>query len=445
MPTDIVVRKGLNLKLTGEAVLETEGPKKSSDYSVYPSDFHGIYPKLLVKENDPVKAGDILFYDKNSEKVKFASPVSGKIHEIVRGERRRVLEIKIKSDGKNSYRKLSKVSNSDPTKIVDFLLDSGLWSFVKQRPYDIIADPGSNPKEIYISGFDSAPLSADYDYVTAEEKKNITTAIDYLCKLTDGSVNVSLRKESKSFLRELSNINICNVRGPHPSGNLSTIINKTSPINKGDVVWTLNLPDLVIIGNAILNGKYNAERIIAISGSSVESPKYFKTKIGSSISSFLKIKHENSRIISGNILSGTKLGSSGHLRHYDNEITVIPEGDDYDLFGWAKPIFDKFSFSRALTFSWLFPNKKYDLNTNTNGEHRAFVVTGSFEQIFPLDIYPMQILKACMYQDLDEMEALGMYEVSPDDFALTEFICVSKQPHQDIIRKGLDLMKKEIG
>ena len=168
MPTDIVVRKGLNLKLTGEAVLETEGPKKSSDYSVYPSDFHGIYPKLLVNENDLVKAGDILFYDKNSEKVKFASPVSGKIHEIVRGERRRVLEIKIKSDGKNSYRKLSKVSNSDPTKIVDFLLDSGLWSFVKQRPYDIIADPGSNPKEIYSSGFDSAPLSADYDYVTAE-------------------------------------------------------------------------------------------------------------------------------------------------------------------------------------------------------------------------------------------------------------------------------------
>jgi Na+-transporting NADH:ubiquinone oxidoreductase subunit A len=325
------------------------------------------------------------------------------------------------------------------------LLDSGLWSFVKQRPYDIIADPGSIPKEIYISGFDSAPLSADYDYVTAEEKKNITTAIDYLCKLTDGSVNVSLRKESKSFLRELSNINICNVSGPHPSGNLSTIINKISPINKGDVIWTLNLPDLVIIGNAILNGKYNAERIIAISGSSVESPKYFKTKIGSSISSFLKIKHENSRIISGNILSGTKLGPSGHLRHYDNEITVIPEGDDYDLFGWAKPIFDKFSFSRALTFSWLFPNKKYDLNTNTNGEHRAFVVTGSFEQVFPLDIYPMQILKACMYQDLDEMEALGMYEVSPDDFALTEFICVSKQPHQDIIRKGLDLMKKEIG
>jgi len=445
MSVDIVVKKGLNLKLKGEALLDTEIAEKALKFSVYPSDFHGIYPKLIIKENDIVKAGDIIFYDKNSENVKFVSPISGKISEIVRGDRRKVHEIKIKSDGKNSFRKLSKVSNSDPAKIIDFMLDSGLWSFFKQRPYDIIADPSSNPKEIYISGFDSAPLSADYDYVTAEEKINITTAIDYLCKLTDGSVNVSLRKESKSFLRALNNINICNVSGPHPSGNLSTIINKISPINKGDVVWTLNLPDLIIIGDAILNQKYNAERIIAISGSSIESPKYFKTKIGSCISSFLKIKHENSRIISGNILSGTKLDLSGHLRHYDNEITVIPEGNDYDLFGWAKPIFDKFSFSRALTFSWLFPNKKYDLNTNTNGEHRAFVVTGSFEQIFPLNIYPMQILKACMYQDLDEMEALGMYEVSPDDFALTEFICVSKQPHQDIIRKGLDLMKKEIG
>jgi len=194
-----------------------------------------------------------------------------------------------------------------------------------------------------------------------------------------------------------------------------------------------------------LNGKFVAERTIALVGSSVLEPKYIKTIIGSDISSFLKLKHDNSRIISGNVLTGTKLDSKGNLRYYSNEITAIPEGDDYDLFGWAKPIFNKFSLSRALTFSWLFPDKKYDLNTNTNGEHRAFVVTGSFEEVFPLDIYPMQILKACMYEDLDEMEALGMYEISPDDFALTEFICVSKQPHQNIIRKGLDLMKKEIG
>ena len=445
MSTDIVVRKGFNLKLVGEALRETETPKETQDFSVYPSDFHGVFPKLIVKENDFVRAGDIIFYDKNSEKVKFVSPVSGKIDKIVRGERRKVLEISIKSDNKSSYRQLDKISDNSATKIIDFLLDSGLWSFIKQRPYDIIADPNSLPKEIFISAFDSSPLSADYDFITADYKKNILTAIDYLRKLTSGSINISLRKESESFLRELDFVKIHNVTGPHPSGNLSTVINKISPINKGDIIWTLNLPDLSIIGNAILNRQYKAERIIAIVGSSVKKPRYVKTIIGSNVSSLLDLKDNNSRIISGNILTGTKVSKSGHLRHYNNEITVIPEGDDYDLFGWAKPIFNKFSFSRALTFSWLFPNKEYDLNTNTNGEHRAFVVTGSFEEVFPLDIYPMQILKACMYEDLDEMEALGMYEVSPEDFALTEFICVSKQPHQDIIRKGLDLMIKEIG
>ena len=445
MSTDIVVRKGFNLKLVGEALREIETPKETQDFSLYPSDFHGVFPKLIVKENDVVKAGDIIFYDKNSEKVKFVSPVSGKIDKIVRGERRKVLEISIKSDNKSSYRQLDKISDTSATKIIDFLLDSGLWSFIKQRPYDIIADPNCLPKEIFISAFDSSPLSADYDFITADYKKNILTAIEYLRKLTSGSINISLRKESESFLRELDFVKIYNVTGPHPSGNLSTVINKTSPINKGDIIWTLNLPDLSIIGNAILNRQYKAERIIAVVGSSVKKPRYVKTIIGSNISSLLDLKDNNSRIISGNILTGTKVGKSGHLRHYNNEITVIPEGDDYDLFGWAKPIFNKFSFSRALTFSWLFPNKEYDLNTNTNGEHRAFVVTGSFEEVFPLDIYPMQILKACMYEDLDEMEALGMYEVSPEDFALTEFICVSKQPHQDIIRKGLDLMIKEIG
>ena len=243
----------------------------------------------------------------------------------------------------------------------------------------------------------------------------------------------------------MSDVFIHNVSGPHRSGNLSTIINKVCPINKGDIIWTLNLPDLIIIGRALLEGKFLAERLIALAGSSVSKPKYVKTLIGSNISSFLKLNEKNSRVISGNVLTGTKLGSIAHLRYYSNEVTAIPEGDDYDLFGWAKPMFDKFSVSRALTFSWLFPEKKYDLNKNTNGEHRAFFVTGSFEEVFPLDIYPMQILKACMYKDLDEMEALGMYEVSPEDFALTEFICVSKQPQQNIIREGLDLMKKEIG
>jgi Na+-transporting NADH:ubiquinone oxidoreductase subunit A len=386
-----------------------------------------------------------LFYDKNSERVKFVSPVSGKIKEIVRGERRKVLEIKIEPDKNISYKKIEKLKSEESAVIIDFLVENGLWPFVKQRPYDVIANPNSNPKEIFISGFDSSPLSADFDFITKDEKESISKAISILSKLCSKPINISLRKESQSFLRELNDVIIHNVSGPHPSGNLSTIINKVCPINKGDIIWTLNLPDLIIIGKALLEGKFLAERLIALAGSSVTKPKYIKTLIGSNISSFLKLNENNSRVISGNVLTGTKLGSVAHLRYYSNEITAIPEGDDYDLFGWAKPMFDKFSVSRALTFSWLSPNKKYDLNTNTNGEHRAFVVTGSFEEVFPLDIYPMQILKACMYKDLDEMEALGMYEVSPEDFALTEFICVSKQPHQNIIREGLDLMKKEIG
>tara|TARA_B100000482_G_scaffold104712_1_gene75550 strand:+ start:81 stop:1418 length:1338 start_codon:yes stop_codon:yes gene_type:complete len=445
MSKDIVVKKGLDLRLVGKPSLEIEEAKFSKDFSIYPTDFHGVFPKLLVKQNDLVKSGDALFFDKNSEKVKFVSPVSGKIKEIVRGERRKVLEIKIEADKNISYKKITKLKSEEPTYIIDFLLENGLWPFFKQRPYDVIADPNSNPKEIFVSGFDSSPLSADYDFTTKDNKQTISKAITILSKLTNGSINISLRKESDSFLRGLSDVVIHNVSGPHPSGNLSTIINKVSPISKGDVIWTLNLPDLSIIGKALLEGKFSAERIIALAGSSVSNPKYIKTLIGSNISSFIKLKENNSRIISGNVLTGVKLESSAHVRYYSNEITAIPEGNDYDLFGWAKPMFDKFSVSRALTFSWLFPNKKYDLNTNTNGEHRAFVVTGSFEEVFPLDIYPMQILKACMYKDLDEMEALGMYEVSPEDFALTEFICVSKQPHQNIIREGLDLMKKEIG
>ena len=445
MSKDIVVKKGLDLRLIGAPSLEIEDAKFSKNYSVFPTDFHGVYPKLLVRENDYVKAGDDLFSDKNSERVKFVSPVSGKIKEIVRGERRKVLEIKIQPDKYITYKKIEKLKSEEPGIIIDFLLENGLWPFIKQRPYDVIADPNSNPKEIFISGFDSSPLSSDFDFVTKDEKESICKAVSVLSKLSNSPINISLKKESESFLRGLNGVTIHNVSGPHPSGNLSTIINRVSPINKGDIYWTLNLPDLSIIGKAIIEGKFLAERLIALSGSSVLNPKYVKTLIGSKIDSFLKLKDKNSRIISGNVLTGIKLESDAHLRYYSNEVTAIPEGDDYDLFGWAKPMFDKFSISRALTFSWLFPEKKYDLNTNTNGEHRAFVVTGSFEEVFPLDIYPMQILKACMYKDLDEMEALGMYEVSPEDFALTEFICVSKQPHQDIIREGLDLMKKEIG
>ncbi len=260
---------------------------------------------------------------------------------------------------------------------------------------------------------------------------------------------LALEKDEYSIFNGLDGIDLHKVSGPHPSGNVGTLINKIDPVNKGEVVWTVNPQDLVIIGEFLLTGKFNAERIVALVGSSVKKPRYFETKLGAEVATMIYDKgvekDANVRIISGNVLTGKQVKPDGYLDYYSNTITVIPEGDDYEFFGWTKPVFNKISTSRALTFSWLIPKKKYDLNTNTNGEHRAFVTTGTYEEVFPLDIYPMQILKACMYKDLDEMEALGMYEVAPEDFALTEFVCVSKQPHQKIIREGLDLMLKEIG
>ena len=451
MSNDIKIKKGLDIKLVGEAEKATENAIVSNYYSIRPEDFHQVTPKLMAKEGDKVKAGQPVFYDKSNEAVKFVSPVSGQIIEVTRGEKRKILSVKIQADKEQTFQDYGKLdlNSAKAEDIKSRLLESGCWAFVKQRPYDVIANPANTPKAIFISAYASAPLVADLDYVLQGKEAELQAAVTALSKLTNGKVHVSVAKNGNSPLTGLSDITLHKVSGPHPSGNVGTQINKIDPINKGEVVWTINAQDLVIIGELLLTGRFNAERIVALVGSSVKKPRYFKTKLGSEIATMVYDngvdKNGNDRIISGNVLTGKQVKPDGYLDYYSNTITVIPEGDDYEFFGWNKPIFNKVSTSRALTFSWLTPNKKFDLNTNTNGEHRAFVITGSYEEVFPLDIFPMQILKACMYKDLDEMEALGMYEVAPEDFALTEFVCVSKQPHQKIIREGLDLMLKEIG
>ncbi len=451
MSNDIRIKKGLDINLKGEAEKTSEKAILSNFYSLRPEDFHGVIPKLISKVGSKVKAGEAVFYDKSDESVKFASPVAGEIIEIARGEKRKILAIKIQADKEQTYQDNGKlnVASSDAGSIKEHLLASGCWPFIKQRPYDVIANPEKTPKAIFISAYASAPLAADLDFTLQGKETELQAAVDALVKLTEGDVHISVGKNSNSPLANITGAKIHKVSGPHPSGNVGTQINKIDPINKGEVVWTVNAQDLVIIGELLLTGKFNAERIVALVGSLVEKPRYFVTKLGSEVATMVYDKgipkDANARIISGNVLSGKQVQPDGHLDYYSNVISVIPEGDDYELFGWNKPVFNKISTSRALTFSWLSPKKKYDLNTNTNGEHRAFVTTGTYEEVFPLDIYPMQILKACMYKDLDEMEALGMYEVAPEDFALTEFVCVSKQPHQKIIREGLDLMLKEIG
>jgi len=450
MSTDIRIKKGLDIKLIGEADKTTIELPLGDMFAIRPENFHGITPKLVAKEHAVVKAGETLFYDKSNTQILFSSPVSGKVTEIVRGEKRKILEIKIKADATQSYKDFGTQNVNDMSNdaIKAHLLASGCWPFIKQRPYDVIANPNNTPTAIYISGYNSAPLAADLDYTLKGKEVELQIAVSALAKLTQGKVHVSIHANaSLSPFAQLKNIELHKVSGPHPSGNLSTQIAKISPLNKGEIVWTIAPQDLVIIGELLLTGKFNAKRIVALTGSQFKSPSYITALPGAQISTIVadNLEVSRTRIINGNVLTGKKVALEGSLGYYNNQITAIPEGDDYEFFGWAKPVTNKISPTRALTFSWLFPNKKFNLNTNTNGEHRAFVMTGMYEKVFPLDIYPMQILKACMYKDLDEMEALGMYEVAPEDFALTEFVCVSKQPHQKIIREGLDLMLEEIG
>ncbi|HDZ07030.1 hypothetical protein LCGC14_0286280 [marine sediment metagenome] len=449
MSKDIRIKKGLNINLVGAAEQTTSKAVLSNVYAIQLSDFHGITPKMMVKQGAEVKAGEPLFYNKSMENMLFVSPVSGELIEIERGDRRRILTLKILADKTQeafSGAALD-VEKASKEELKATLLKSGCWPFIKQRPYDVVADPNTTPKSIFISGYSSGPLQADLNYVLQGKEKELQTAITALGKLTPGKVHVSVGSGS-SPLSSMKGVDLHNVSGPHPAGLVGTQINKLDPINKGELVWTVTPQDLIIIGEYLMTGKFNAERVIALAGSSVKAPKYYTTKIGAEISTFLYasgVNEENFRVINGDVLTGSKSKPDGYLGFYNNTVTVIPEGDDYELFGWNKPVFNKISATRALTFSWMQPNKKYDLDTNTNGEHRAFVVTGQYEKVFPMDIFPMQLLKACMVKDLDEMEQLGLYEVAPEDFSLTEFICISKQPHQKIIREGLDLLQKEIG
>lgn len=450
MSKDIRIKKGLDIKLVGEAAQTTTKLPLGSLFAIKPDDFHGVIPKILAKEGTEVKAGQALFHSKSDERILFPSPVSGKVTEIVRGARRKVLAIKITADAQQTYKEFGKkdVNAMSGEEVKNHLFASGCWPFVKQRPYDVIADPNQAPKSIFVSAYASAPLAADYDYTLKGKETELQTALTALTKLTKGKVHVSVSKSATSSpFKQLKGVELHSVSGPHPVGNVSTQIAQIDPINKGEIVWVVTPQDLVVIGELLLTGKFHPKRTIALAGSKFKNPQYVTALAGANIGELVKanLEIDNARIISGNVLSGIQVDISENLGYYENIVTAIPEGNDYELFGWNKPVFNKVSTSRAFTFSWLNPKKKYNLNTNTNGEHRAFVVTGSYEEVFPLDIFPMQLLKSCKYKDLDEMEGLGAYEIAPEDFALTEFICVSKQPHQKIIREGLDLMREELG
>ncbi|MDR0661674.1 MAG: Na(+)-translocating NADH-quinone reductase subunit A [Prevotellaceae bacterium] len=450
MSNMIRLRKGLDIKLKGKAEKIFSKEKLADTYAVKPTDFPGLTAKLIVKVGDTVKAGSPLFIDKYHPEVQYVSPVSGTVSEIRRGDRRKLLEVVVTPDAERVYEKfetpnLTKVAREE---ILELTLKSGTFPFLVQRPYGIVANPKDTPRDIFISGFDTAPLAPDIDFALTGEGDSFQAGIDALRKLTNGKVYLSLpdHVSATSIMKKAKGVEIYTFKGSHPAGNVGVQINNIAPINKGEIIWTITPQNVVALGRLFLQGIYNMSRLIAVVGSEVKKATYVKAIPGAALSSFSEyfIPESNARYISGNVLTGTALDKDGHIGFYSNQLTVIPEGDHYEFLGWAKPFrTKKFSFSRSY-FSWLTPNKEYKLDTNLNGGERTFVVTGSYEKVLPMDIYPVHLIKAILAEDIDKMEQLGIYEVIEEDIALCEFIDPSKNEMQKILRDGINLMIKEM-
>lgn len=448
MSETIKLKKGFDIMMQGVAEhIFIQNPMPET-VALKPTDFVGMTAKMVVKEGDTVLAGDPLFIDKNRPEVTFVSPVSGTVTAVNRGERRCLLNVVVKPDEEIQYKQFS-VSTPDSMsreEIISVMLEAGVWPFIKQRPFDIIANPSDKPKSIHISTFDTAPLAPDYTFALEESKVDFKVGIDALRKLTDGAVNLNIYKEdrAKTTFTEIKGVTQNYFVGPHPAGNVGVQIHHVDPINKGDVVWVVNPQAVAIIGRLFTQKKFDARIVVALTGA-VKAPRYYKTILGTNIQSLMASESvsDDMRIISGNVLTGTKLGKDDYVSFYDSQVTVIEEGNKPTFMGWLAPGFGKYSFSRAF-FSWLQPKKQYALNTNYNGGPRAFVFTGIYEQVLPMDIYPMQLLKAILAEDIDKMEQLGIYEVVPEDFALCEYVCPSKIEIQTILRQGLDLIRKEL-
>lgn len=448
----IKLSKGFDINLAGKAQRKVAEVDQPETFAYKPTSFHGILrPKLTVKEGDNVKAGTTILFDKKNDRVKHVAPVSGEVVEIRRGEKRKLLEIVILADKKIEHEDFKKYSVSDINnlsreEVVENLLTSGTWPNIIQRPFGVIADPDDTPKSIFVSAFDTHPLAPDYDLLFKGEDQYFQAGIDVIKKLTPGAVNlnISADREVPQMFAHSKNVELNKISGKHPAGNVGVQIHHIQPISKGDLIWTLTPFGVIQIGKLFIEGKYDASRVVALAGSEVKEPQYYKTYTGASIKKMVEnnITGDNVRYISGNVLTGNKIDSDGYLGYFDNLVTVIPEGDQYELFGWIKPTTNKLSFQRAFgLLSFLNPNKEYVVDTNTKGEPRAFVQTGVFEQVTPMDILPTYLLKAILAEDFDDMEALGIYEIIEEDFALCEFVDVSKHDIQAIVREGIDLIQ----
>ncbi len=437
----IKLRKGLDVNLKGKAALETVSVKCPGEYALVPDDFTGMKPKVVVSEGDTVLAGDALFVDKKHPEVKFVSPVSGTVTLVERGDRRKLLSVRVKSDGKQQSREFDVKGD-----IKAVLMESGMFAFFRQRPYDVVANPEDKPKAIFVSAFNSMPLSQDFSYVVKGQEEEFKAGIKALSAIAKVNLGISVA-QSKTFLNDVPNCEVTVFDGPAPAGNVGVQINHVDPINKGEVVWTIAAEEVIFVGRLMKTGRVDLTRTIAVAGSEVKKPAYATIKVGQKLDTLLQgqISDEASlRIINGNVMTGIKTSKDGYLAAHATEVNVIPEGDHADEFmGWIMPRFNTFSTHRSY-LSWLFGKKKeYVFDARVKGGERHMIMSGEYDKVFPMDIFAGYLIKAIITGDIDRQEALGIYEVAPEDFAIAEFVDSSKLELQRIVREGLDILRKE--
>ena len=452
MSTVIRLRKGLDIKILGSAANKLEGSLSAPTYALKPTDFIGMspIPKVVVAEGDEVLAGDTILFDKARPDILYSAPVSGRIKAIERGEKRAISSVVIEADETIRYREFpaSDPASMDRSNVVARLLEAGAWPMLRQRPFNTVADPQDEPKAIHISGFDSAPLGLDYNFVLQGRKLAFQRGLDVLKKLSGGKVhlNLSARQKPVDTLNEAQGVQINWIDGAHPAGNVGIQIHHIDPINKGDVVWHIRAQDVITVGKLFQEGRYDPERLVAVAGPEVLRPRYVRARLGASVDGLIKgnLRTDHVRVISGNVLSGTAISAEGHMSFYDDLVTVLAEGDQPEMLGWLLPSYPRPSLSN--TYPIILndvPEEGYTVTTSTHGEERAFVVTGQYEQVLPMDLYPVHLLKAIMARDFELMEGLGIYEVEPEDLALCEFVCTSKIDVQEILREGLEFVRSQ--
>ena len=441
----IKLKRGLDIPFEGRAAETIGSVRRPAVYHIVPDHFAGIKPKLLVKEGDLVKAGSPLFHDKKFEEMFFTSPVSGKVVAIVRGDRRKVMSIDIEADETIAYQTFDKTQ--DPKGL---LLYSGLWSLIKQRPYDCIALPNKTPKAVFISTFDTAPAAPNYEWVLKGQLTDLQAAVSKLATIAPVSVGIQAGAKAIEF-RELKDCTLFEVAGPHPAGNVGVQINHVLPIAKGETVWTINVQDLAIIGRLFTKGIVDMQKLVALTGPLAANPQYYRVLPGMPVSAVFGCNVQSGepvRYVAGNPLSGHQVGLDEMISVYDNQFTALDEGSEtHEFMGWLIPRFGDFNASctdPAKPLQRLFGQKDYNWDARLKGGRRAIIVSGEYDKVFPMDIYPEYLIKAMIAGNLDRMEQLGAYEVAPEDFALCEYVCTSKMPLQAIVRAALDNLKNEV-